>query len=140
MKNNSWIVWRKVFFIAFFIVPAVWLQTGQVRAQATSQPAVQQVKERLQQLEDSMQEVKAEINALETKRTLDSEVASLKAVAPPSTNVKVPTEIRPLITDPKPTAKQEPQEPQDAAKQTMEHENIPAPEGTLQMYGFTMLD
>ena len=85
-----------------------------------------------------MEDLKARINALESKQALDSEVASLKAVAPPSTNIKTSSGVMPLITVTKPAPKQEPQE--DPAKQTMEHEIKPAPEGTFQMYGFAMLD
>jgi DcaP outer membrane protein len=140
MKNNSRIVWERVSLIAFFIVSAVCMQTVQARAQNTSDPDIQQLKDKLARMEDSMQEVKAEINALETKKALDSEVASLKAIAPPSANVKPPSGVVPLITVSKPTTKQEPQEPKEDAKQTMEHEIIPAPEGTFQMYGFAMLD
>jgi cell division protein FtsB len=140
MKNKSWIGWERVSLIAFFIVSAVCMQTVQARAQSSANPDVQQLKDKLEQLEQMMQEVKGQINALETKKTLDSEVASLKAIAPPATNVKPPSQVVPLIGVTKTTTKQEPQEPQEDAKQTMEHEIKPAPEGTLQMYGFAMLD
>ena len=142
MKRNSWIVWGRVLLIAFFVGSTVCTPKVQARAQNTGNPDVHQLKDKLQQLEESMQEVKAEINALETKRALDSEVASLTAIGPPSTSVKAtPSGVVPLIAVSKPTiTKQEPQEPQEDAKQTMEHEIKPAPEGTFQMYGFAMLD
>jgi hypothetical protein len=46
----------------------------------------------------------------------------------------------PLVRVTNPTAKQEPQEPQEENKLPLEREITPAPEGTFQLYGFTMLD
>ncbi len=79
------------------------------RAQDTQQTDIQQLKNKLQQLEKSMEglqqlqqsieELKAQINALETKTALNNEVASLKAVAAPPANVKAPTQIPGIKTD-----------------------------------------
>ncbi len=135
-------VWRRTRLLSVPLsLPVVILSFSfQAMAQEAQQPDLTQLKNKLSQIEQAMQEVKAEIDALETKKALDSEVASLKAVAPPSNNVKSPSQVMPLIAIAKPAPKQEPQEPQEDAKQTMEHEIKPAPEGTLQMYGFAMLD
>lgn len=133
------------------------MRAATARAQDPQQADIQQLKnklgqleksmEGLQQLEQSIEELKAEINALETKSALNSEVASLKGVAPPSANVRASTEIpeikaNAIVTSPVTgtVTKQEPQQPQDDAKQTMEHEIKPAPPGTFDMYGFAMLD
>jgi len=114
------------------------IQPSRAQSQDSQAQETQQLKRTLSQLEQTIGDLKARINALESKQALDSEVASLKAVAPPSSNVKPSSGVMPLITVSKPAAKQEPQE--DPAKQTMEHEIKPAPEGTFQMYGFAMLD
>ncbi|MGC2615711.1 MAG: DcaP family trimeric outer membrane transporter [Terracidiphilus sp.] len=124
--------------LLLLIVSALSIQPSRAQTPDAQAQETQQLKRTLEQLEQTMQDVRARLNALETKQALDSEVASLKAVAPPSTNVKTSTGVMPLITVSKPSSRQEPQE--DAAKQTMEHEINPAPEGTFQMYGFAMLD
>jgi hypothetical protein len=125
---------------ALLLIPLLtfWVASAPAQSQSTQQE-IQQLKDKLQQLDQMMGEVKAEINALETKKALDSEVASLKAVAPQSTNVKAPSEFVPMIAV-KPTSKQEPQEPQQEIQVPSEHEIRPAPEGTFQLYGYAMLD
>ncbi len=149
MTLYSRVAWRSFRLLLLFpLICSLFLMRGvQARSQDPRQPDIQELKDKLQRLEQSMQqfqqlqqsieELRAQINALETKSALDSEVASLKAIAPPATNVKTPSGVMPLITVTKPTPKQE---PQDDAKQTSEHEIKPAPEGTFQMYGFAMLD
>ena len=124
--------------LLLLVVSALSIQPSRAQSPNAQAQETQQLKLTLEQLEKSMADVKARINALETKQALDSEVASLKAVAPPSSNVKTSSGVMPLITVSKPAPKQEPQE--DTAKQTMEHEIKPAPVGTFQMYGFAMLD
>jgi hypothetical protein len=120
------------------VVSALSVQPSRAQSQDSQAQETQQLKQTLGQLEQTIGELKARINALESKQALDSEVASLKPIAPPSTNVKTSPGVMPLITVSKPGAKQEPQE--DTAKQTLEHEIKPAPVGTFQMYGFAMLD
>jgi len=124
--------------LLLLVIFALSVQPSRAQAQDSQAQETQQLKRTLEQLEQTIGDLKARINALESKQALDSEVASLTAVAPPSTNIKTSSGVMPLITVTKPTPKQEPQE--DPAKQTMEHEIKPAPEGTFQMYGFAMLD
>jgi DcaP outer membrane protein len=124
--------------LLLLVIFALSVQPSRAQAQDSQAQETQQLKRTLEQLEQTIGDLKARINALESKQALDSEVASLKAVAPPSTNIKTSSGVMPLITVTKPAPKQEPQE--DPAKQTMEHEIKPAPEGTFQMYGFAMLD
>jgi hypothetical protein len=124
--------------LLLLVVSALSIQPSRAQSQDAQAQETQQLKRTLEQLEQSMQEVRARINALETKQAMDSEVASLKAIAPPSSNNKTSTGVMPLITVTKPTAPK--QEPQEDAHQTMEHDIKYPPEGTFDMYGFAMLD
>src|SRR5579871_5981487 len=147
------IEWSKFRILLFSPLLSLFLMNGvQTQAQDPRQVDIQQMKDKLQSLEQSMQnlqqlqqtieELKAQISALETKSALDNQVASLKAIAPPASNVKSASvgvaSIKKTSTTTSP--KQEPQQPQDEAKQTMEHEITPAAPGTFDMYGFAMLD
>ncbi len=147
------IEWSKFRILLFSPLLSLFLMNGvQTQAQDPRQVDIQQMKDKLQSLEQSMQnlqqlqqtieELKAQISALETKSALDNQVASLKAIAPPASNVKPASVGVPSIavTSTTTSPKQEPQQPQDEAKQTMEHEITPAAPGTFDMYGFAMLD
>jgi hypothetical protein len=138
-----------LFAIAVMVAGSVLTQAQTQNSQASD---IEALKDKLQQLEQSMQEVKAEINALETKSALGNEVASLKATAPPSEpsprvlphsssfSTSVPA-AGIEATEFHHTGKSQQQEPQaEDQKLPSEHELKPAPAGTFQLYGHVMLD
>lgn len=144
MKLNLPTVWSRPWSLPllFFVISPIWTKPIQAQAQNTRQQDVQQLKDKLQQLEQSMQEVKEEINALETQTALENQVASLKAIVPPSPTAKTsePEIIKP-VTGVKFASMGRPQEPQaEDIKQPEEHQLTPAPEGTIELSGFAMLD
>ena len=142
MTSHSRVLWKsiRVLYLSPLILSLFLMRAVQAEPQDPQQADIRQLKDKLQQLEQSIQELKAQIHALETKSTLESEVASLKAIAPRSSNVKTPSDVMLLTTAAEPLTKQERQEPQEENKVPMEHEIKPAPEGSFQMYGFVMFD
>jgi hypothetical protein len=150
MKNNFRAACIRTSLIAFFLVPAIWKGPLQARAQDASAQDVQQLKEKLEQLETSMQEVKAEINALETKNALQHEVSLLNGPPAQSTSPALSTATNATRALAMPEVSSEPKSistlalhlQSDAAQSKAPPEGsiAPAAEGTMQIYGHTMLD
>lgn len=157
MRGNTPASWSRASLIAFFIIIVISILPVRARAQDATNPDVQRLEEKLQQLEASMEEVKAEISALKTKEALEHEVASLRTAAPPpaqSTSKALPVVALSMPKIPsgssnvpaagvKSQAESNPSQQAPRVQETQEpseHEITPAPEGTIELYGFTMLD
>jgi DcaP outer membrane protein len=157
MKNNSSITWTRASSIGLFFILTILILPVRARAQDATDPEVQQLEQKLQQLEASMEEVRAEINALKTKEALERQVASVRTDAPQPAQSTVGVQPVAALSLPKipsasdsvatarvksPTeAGASPQEPPaEPPQEPSEHEITPAPEGTIELYGFTMLD
>lgn len=157
MNSNSPVTWTRASVIALLSILTISIMPGRARAQDAANPDVQQLEKKLQQLQASIEEVKAEIDVLKTKEALEREVASVRteAVHPkqssagampaialslpripsssnnaPAAGVAPPTESNPSPQEP----------PAEEAQVPSEHEIKPAPEGTIELYGFAMLD
>lgn len=155
MKTTSSVPCTRALFFAFFLI--LTSLALPVRAQDATDPAVQQLEKQLQQLEASMKEVRAEIDALKTKEALDRQIASVTAEAPRATQStagvlpvaalslpKIPprsNEISAAKVEASIASHPRPQEPPAEEPRTpSEHEIVPAPVGTIDLYGFAMLD
>ncbi len=157
MRGNSPASLSRAFFIAFFLILTNLILPVRGRAQDATNPEVQQLEEKLQQLEASMEEVREEINALKAKEALDRQVASMtteaqRPVQPIAGVLPVVALSMPKIppgssnvpaagVEPSAGSNPSPQEPPaEPPQEPSEHEITPAPEGTIELYGFTMLD
>jgi DcaP outer membrane protein len=157
MKSNSPTTSTRASAIAFCFILTISTPPLKARAQGASDPEVQQLEQKLQQLEASMEEVRTEINALKAKEALEHQVASVTTEAPraaqptvgalpvvalslpkiPSGSSNVTAAGVKSPTGSHPDSQEPPAEP---PQEPSEHEITPAPEGTIELYGFTMLD
>ena len=118
-------VTRKAVFFAALTTAAVWSRPVTAQAQSQNrQQDIQQLKDKLEQLEQSMGEIKAQINALETAPAA-APAKGQKAPEQPGTVVAIPSES--TTNAPPPGA-----EPIEG--------EITQSNDTVSLYGFAMLD
>jgi len=125
MKTNRLINWGKLKFIAVLSAMLFVLQAPSIIAQSQDTPKenptqtqeVEKLKERLQQLESTVRELKAQIGSLEEKKNQAPAMVEATYSPAPAT---------PVTPAPDPAAK-----PQDDEKKG---------ESTFEVYGFAMLD
>jgi len=135
MRSNLRITWRQIssVVLSLLVLSAIWIQPARAQSQDTRLQDIQQLKDKLEQLDQMMKEVKAEINALETAAQHPS-----NALAVPQTPVgakETSAQAEPVIAVPS--------EAVIAAPQTgvvpLEGE-ITERKDSVSVYGFTMLD
>jgi len=119
MRTNSLLSWRTPAGFALVLATLLWLPSSsafsQTQETTTPQtPEVEQLKKRLQQLEQTVVELKGQIDAIEAKKT------------------PAPAIVEATYT--------EPAKPADSASTTPAKQENNKGESTFQIYGFAMLD
>ena len=118
MKTDQHINWMKLGGFALVLITLLVVPAGSVVAQTpgsiSQKTEVELLKERLQQLEQTVEELKSQINAVEAKKNTPAAVGE---------QVSAPADIAATTAAPKP--------PQDSEKKG---------ESTFEIYGFAMLD
>jgi hypothetical protein len=125
MRSNLRTTWKIITSTAvlLFVLSAIWIQPAQAQSQDERKQDIQQLKDKLQQLDQMMNEVRGEISTLEG--TPPSPAVGQKTSAPEEPLVAVPSEA--IISQPQ------------AGTVPLEGE-ITERLNTVSFYGFAMLD
>ncbi len=135
MRSNVSISWQPIKFavLLVFAVSAIWMAPARAQTKDGQEQDIQQLKDKLQQLDQMMEEVKAEISAMELQ---GQQHAPASAPAPGPTQAKgKPGQPQPVVgiaveaTSPRPQLETVPLEGE-----------ITEPKDSVNIYGFTMLD
>jgi DcaP outer membrane protein len=119
--------------LLLFSPNSIWIQAARAQSQDTQTQEIQQLKDKLQRLDDMMSEVRAEISALELKGQQNVPVSPL--TQKPAGAQKTPSQPEPMVAIPSEAVVTEPQ----AGAVPLEGE-ITEAKGTAKFYGFAMLD
>ena len=67
MRSNLRITWRQISsaVLSLLVVFAIWIQPARAQSQDSRQQEIQQLKDKLEQLDQMMKDARAELNALE---------------------------------------------------------------------------
>jgi DcaP outer membrane protein len=132
MRSNLQVAWKRISSVALLLLP-IWILPLHAQSQDGRTQEIQQLKDKLDQLDRTMKEVRAEINALESASQRPSAVTP---VAPSPTQAKaMPAQPEPIIAVPSEAIIARPQ----AGTVPLEGE-ITERKDSLNLYGFAMLD
>jgi len=125
MRSDLWITRRKIILTALLLLAlsALWIQPARAQSQDERNQDIQQLKDKLQRLDQMMNEVKGELRALEGAEPTPA--GDQKAAAQPEPLVAIPSEA--IIAQPQ------------AGTVPMEGE-ITERKNSVDLYGFVMLD
>jgi DcaP outer membrane protein len=125
MRSNHRTTWKIITSTAvlLFALSAIWIQPAQAQSQDDRAQDIQQLKDKLQQLDQMMNEVRGEISTLEG--TAPSPAEAQKTSAPPEPMVAIPSEA--IISQPQ------------AGTVPLEGE-ITERQNSVDIYGFSMVD
>jgi len=125
MRSEVRVTWKVISstLLLLFALPTTWIQPARAQSQASRQQDIQQLKDKLQQLDQMMQEVKGELSALESVKQTPAEAQ--KKSAQPEPVVAIPSEA--IIAQPQ------------AGTVPLEGE-ITEQKNTVDFYGFVMVD
>jgi DcaP outer membrane protein len=128
MKTDLHIKWKKLAGLALLIIVLVAVRVGSVEAQTQGTPTqkteVELLKERLQQLEQTVEELKSQIDAVETaKKATPGAIGETVSAPADIAATAAPVNAAPANTAPA-------KSPQDGQRG----------ESTFEIYGFAMLD
>jgi len=135
MRSNLRITWRQIssVVLSLLVLSAIWIQPARAQSQDTRLQDIQQLKDKLEQLDQMMKEVKAEINALETAAQHPSNASAVPQTPVGAKETSAQAESVIAV----------PSEAVIAAPQTgvvpLEGE-ITERKESVSVYGFTMLD
>ncbi len=140
MQSKLWISWKPigspvllVLSLLVFAHSAIWVEPARAQTKANQEQDIQQLKDKLQQLDQMMEEVRAEISALELQ---GQQHAAVSAVTPGPTQAKQkPEQPQPLVAIPSEATAAKPQtEPVPLEGEITERKD------SVDIYGFAMLD
>jgi len=135
MGSNLRITWRQISsaVLSLMVVSAIWLQPARAQSRDSRQQEIQQLKDKLEQLDQMMKEARGELNALEAEE--QHPTSARPAAQSPIGAKEASAQAEPVIAVPS--------EAVIAAPQTgvvpLEGE-ITERKDSLSVYGFTMLD
>src|SRR5271169_2659377 len=135
MRSNLQITKKIIISAALllFSLSAIWIQPARAQSQDERKQDIQDLKDKLQQLEQMMNEVKGEINGLES-------TSQTPAIAPaagqnPAEAQKTPAQAGPMVAIPSEAIISQPQ----AGTVPLEGE-ITERKNSVDIYGFAMVD
>ncbi|HWZ52879.1 MAG TPA: DcaP family trimeric outer membrane transporter [Granulicella sp.] len=135
MKANFRITWNKLYSVTLllFALLVSWNQPARAQSQDNRKQDIQQLKDKLQQLDQMMGEVRAEISALELQGPQHAQVSPL--TQSPAQATKTPAEPQPTVAIPTEALIPQPQaDPVPLEGEITERQN------SVEFYGFAMLD
>ncbi|MGC1297522.1 MAG: DcaP family trimeric outer membrane transporter [Alloacidobacterium sp.] len=132
MRSNLPIILKRIStaVLSLFVVSAIWIQPARAQPQDSRQQQIQQLKDKLEQLDQMMMEAKSELNALEHAAPPPPNAAAavqapVRAKEAPAQEIAVPSED--IVAAPQ------------AGTVPLEGE-ITEATASVNFYGFTMLD
>ena len=133
MRSNLQITWKQIGSAALllFVLSVICIQPAQAQSQDSQKQEIQQLKNKLEQLDQMMQEVKAEINALESAAPRPSTTLTKS----PAEAQKTDAQSEPLVAVPS-----EAIVTQSQAKTVPMEGEIKEQRDSINFYGSAMLD